>query len=475
MELSIRLSPSKDVDALTNTIIEANKNKQQVTLMPGIHYTRPAIGLKIPINKNGITIKGTPGDKGSIIKRPVNAINLNRPDNNYGLFFVPSPPTEKEWRSVKKWKLFTHEQEDGSNTTFEYTVITRGDVKIEHVNLDCNMANQSLPANIESGKIEHAAMLGFSGQKYTNQAYPNKVIFVAFKSVTINNVITEHGGYADDIWITRGYFRPNIKKVSMSNITSRNRINAKRATISFSGLAQNVELSNINVFRLEAEETSARWNELPGDLIEMRGNRYSNWKLKNITCEVFDLAAKGKSIFIQGDNIQSTESTNLYQLGGKITNSVFNLQNHPTPLNRLNAIIFKKVKWIFTFYINEKGNFIGLAPRPQYGENCSATFIENEFKVNGTLVTDASTEQHCLVETETIEGEGNDINLVFKNCRYDNRFGKDDKTYIAKVFAKGEWQFRLVDFKSIPIDKALLIKKTALKTVTGGILKIVIP
>jgi hypothetical protein len=58
--------------------------------------------------------------------------------------------------------------------------------------------------------------------------------------------------------------------------------------------------------------------------------------------ENLDLAAKGKAILLDGDIIESTQSTGLYQIGGMIKNAVFNMLPYPTSLNRLNALILKK-------------------------------------------------------------------------------------------------------------------------------------
>lgn len=99
-------------------------------------------------------------------------------------------------------------------------------------------------------------------------------------------------------------------------------------------------------------------------------------------------------------------------------------------------ILRLNVTWIFSAYRNTKGNFIGIAPRPQYGERCSAKFINNTFRVNGHLVTDASTEQHCLIETEYLAEAGNEVKFGFSGCTYDARFGHDTKTYIAKVMSE---------------------------------------
>ncbi len=473
---AITLWPSVDANKLVDTIAEANRDNKRIVLMPGPHLTKPGRSLRIPIDKNGLNIKGTlsTGEYSSI-KRSNNSIDLAHSDSNYGLFFIPAKPTDREWTAVEKWSIYkTVDPESGIIKTFEYSVIIRGAIRFEGLELDCNMGDQGLPETMPSEKIEHSAMLGFCGEKYSNDAYPGKFIFVAFESVTINNIRTTRGGYADDIWISRGYFRPNIRKVSINNITSKNRVNNKRATISFSGLAQNVEIQNANIFKLEAEEASSKWDELPGEQVT-RANQYSFWKLKNIVCEMFDLAAKGQAIFLNADNIESKRSTNLYQLGGVIKNSTFNMLPQPTPLNRLNALTFQKVNWIFTAFRNDKGNFIAISPRAQYGEPCSATFIENDFRVNGNLATDATTEQHCLIETEYMPDTGNAVTLEFRNCTYDRRFGRDAKTFIAKIVSRGQYKFKIDDLMGIPVAKALMIKPTATITTIDNNLKISIP
>lgn len=473
---TITLWPSTNQNQLVDAIAEANRDNKQIRLMPGRHLTKPGYRNRIPIGKNGLTIKGTltTGEYSSI-ERPGNAIDLERSDSNYGLFFIPAKPTDAEWRSVKKWR--THRVVNattGAVTTYKYAVLLRGKIKIENTQVNCNMGNQGLPASMPSEKIEHSAMIGFSGEKYANSAYPNKFIFVGFESVTINNVRTIRGGYADDIWISRGYFRPNIGRVIINKVASKNRVNQKRATISFSGLTQKAEITNCNVFRLEAEEASTRWNELPGPPLSA-SNKYSFWKLRNVSCERFDLAAKGKAIFMDGDKIRSTVSTNIYQLGGKIQNSIFHMLPEPTALNRLNELVFRRVNWVFTAFRNTKGNFTGLSPRPQYGETCSATFIENTFKVRGNPVTDAETEWHSLVETENSPLAGNSVDLTFRNCRYDGRFGVNDKTVIGKLMCRGRYKFRKADFNGIPVDEALLVKSTATINTVAGTVHITIP
>ena len=122
-------------------------------------------------------------------------------------------------------------------------------------------------------------------------------------------------------------------------------------------------------------------------------------EIKIIGCETLDLAANGKAIFLTADNVKTDKSIILYQIGGLIRNCIFNLLLQLTSLNRLNALTFKKVTWIFSPNQNSRGYFVGTALRGQYGEPWSAIFIQNIFKVNGNLIINPLTK----VNTDSIE------------------------------------------------------------------------
>ena len=473
------LFPSDDPNHLAHAIATANRRNQRILLMPGQYLTKPGRGHQIPLNANGIKMTGSLLPLFSTtIKRPDHGINPASTDNNFGVYFVPSKPTEAEWASIREWKLHqVTNPQTGVTTRFEYAVLVRGKIVVENIELDCNMGRQGLPADIPSHKIEHSAMLAFAGKKYQHPGdarYQNKFIFTAFESVTLKNIRTTRGGYADDIWISRGYGRPNIGKVTIRKIHSENRVNNKRSTITFSGLAQRVGIAHATIDSLQAEETSSRWAELPGEPIDDT-NRYSFWKLRNIVCETFDIAAKGKAIFLDAANITATSSTHLYQAGGMIRNASFTTLPHPTPLNRLNNLTFKNVSWKFQAFRNTKGNFIGISPQPQYGEPCSATFIENTFKVAGDLITDDETEFHSLIDTTYVPAAGNAVTLLFSKCSYDDRFGKEAKTFIAQAVGRGHYSFRIADFGGIPWERAIFIKPGITPVTIWGKLIIHIP
>jgi hypothetical protein len=466
---TINLPSSNDQNILVDKIRLANQSKAVLNLLPGPHLTKPGYNQKIPIDKNGLHITGSLGTGGcSSIQRPDHAIDLNRSDNNYGLFFIPSEPTPEDWASIRVWQTYT---DTDTHKTFEYAIIIRGVITIENLELDCNMGNQGLPVSMSANLIEHSCMLGFAGQRYANPQYPNKFIFVGFESVTLNNIRANRGGYADDILIGRGYFRPNIGKVSINTITSQNRINEKRSTITFSGLTQNVEVTNADIFRLEAEETSVHWKNLPGEPINP-SNQYSYWKLNSIVCDILDLAAKGQAIFLDAHKIESRKSTNLYQLGGLMQNCTFNLLPQFIRLNRLNALVFKEVTWIFLADVN--GKVLGLAPRAQSGELCSATFQQNTFKVKGNFTKGQLIETEHSAQTPT--ESNNAVNLEFINCNYDERFGSVNlpDAHIAQIREKGTWKFTLSDFRGVPWERMLLIPHDVRPSTNAGNLVITI-
>ncbi len=479
MKPPINLPSSSDEDSLVNAIRLANDENQVLILGAGPHLTKPGKNLKIKINGNGLHIKGSlSAGEYSSIKRPDSAIILDNYDFNYGLYFIPSEPTDKEWSMTPgPWKTYSD---------FEYKVIIRGAITIENLELDCNMGNQGLPENIPGeNRPEHSTMLGFAGQKYQHPTMANRYIYVGFEIVTIKHLQTVRGGYADDIWISRGYFRPNIRKVVIDNITSdinnlinpRPRINKKRATISFSGLAQNIEITNAKIYKLESEDTTTlHWNAMPGEDLTA-DNQYSFWKLKNIACESLDLAAKGKSIFVDADNIVTSASASLYQVGGMIQNSVFNLLGEVTVLNRLNNLIFTNVTWLFSAYQNSEGYFFGIYPNLQKNstEPCMAKFIYNFFIVKGALTINNAPPKNFLIHSES--AVAGSVDLEFLNCFYDKRFVRDeiDNTYIGDIRTRGKWKFTVADFRGISTDKVLRIITGASQTTGGGILEITVP
>jgi hypothetical protein len=93
------------------------------------------------------------------IRRADHALLPATPDFNYGLFFIPTGPTDDETAQTTR-KPFN--DKDGP---FEFGVVMRGRIEISRLLVDCNMQNQGLEA-MPKDAAEHSAMLGFSGFRY---------------------------------------------------------------------------------------------------------------------------------------------------------------------------------------------------------------------------------------------------------------------------------------------------------------------
>ena len=113
----IILGPSDSKTALVQAIARASRDGVPLLLKPGKHFTQPGRQQKILIGSNGLWLSVAPPPfpvlpkPPAVIKRPDNAINLHSPDENFGLFFIPSAPTVSEVAGIT-WK--THRHSDGS-------------------------------------------------------------------------------------------------------------------------------------------------------------------------------------------------------------------------------------------------------------------------------------------------------------------------------------------------------------------------
>ena len=206
-------------------------------------------------------------------------------------------------------------------------------------------------------------------------------------------------------------------------------------------------IKNAKIFSLECEETSSRWDELP-----RKDETYkpSFWKLDDIVADRIDLTAKGKAIELMAKNLTTNLSCGFYQVGGQIKKCTF-VKGKESRLNRLNSAIFTDVIWIFE--ADESGLVKGIKPVAQYGEECTAFFMGNEFKIKGNFT------KGTLINSDyssTIPG--NIVFLNFHNCKYDARFGSSayPDTNIISAMERGTWRIKESDFGSISTDRALI-------------------
>lgn len=124
----IVLPPSTSQDALVAAIQQASALGVPLLLEPGTHFTKPGHNQRIAIGANGLQIRPvdppaetTHAAQPAVITRPDFSINLQAPDFNYGLFFIPAAPTSAELAGITRWKL-----DDSGKEPFEYAVVIRG-------------------------------------------------------------------------------------------------------------------------------------------------------------------------------------------------------------------------------------------------------------------------------------------------------------------------------------------------------------
>ena len=147
----IVLPPTTSHDALVEAIQRASALNVPLLLEPGTHFTKPGRGRpqQIAIGSNGLqlglassSVAPLQNPPRAVIKRPDLAIDLHAPDENYGLFFIPSPPTDAEVAGIRSWKRYR----DAQGRASEFGVVIRGEISIAGVSIDCNMHNQKLEA-----------------------------------------------------------------------------------------------------------------------------------------------------------------------------------------------------------------------------------------------------------------------------------------------------------------------------------------
>ncbi|MBB4080236.1 hypothetical protein GGR28_002866 [Lewinella aquimaris] len=425
------VSDSLGVTFNDEVIRAVGKGEKSLKLGTGVWLTDGKKNHRMAIAGDRLTISGK-GIDSTIIRRPENSLGTGSgKDFYFGAFFEPAMPTDAELNS-SEWKEWV--DKDGS--TFLYTVLIKGNLTIENLTIDCNMQAQSIQPG---DKVEHSAMLGFAGSRELLEGrFAGRRVYVAFENVTVRNVAIRNEGYADGIWISRGYFQPNIASIHFDKVTTVNRVSTKRGSITFSSPAERVEISNCSLHRLELEEsTQENYANAPRHQPE---SQLSIWTVYDSEVAILDMAAKGYSTVIQGENVQVKENVALYQMQGQFTHCTFNKVGDPR-LFRLKEMIFDDVTWIFS--PDKEGRIRGIRPTPQYGENFTATFINNKFLAHGTFL------KGQLISSEYSRAIDQKVNVSFIFCDFDDRFGVIPNTIGVSVKERGSWKFEGLDEASV--------------------------
>jgi hypothetical protein len=440
----IQLDASEtDQQALLNAINSASRQNVPLLLKPGTHLTKPGRANQIPIGINGLTVGplSPPPAKPATIKRPDHSIDLGHADDNHGLFFVPSPPDRDE-SSQASWKHYQRQGEE-----FEFAILVRGKIRIDGLSVDCNMGKQGLETLPPGKTAEHSCMLGFAGKKYPADPNPHtglrRFIFVGFESVELTNLHVSNGGYADEIWFSRGHFHPNIARVLVDRLISATRVNQKRATVDFSGLCQDITITNSKFFKLGCEATDVPYREMPRMTPEFHP---SVWTLSDLKLNRIDLGAHGRSYVIRGARLSATDQCVIHEAAGTIADSALTVTDRQR-LIALDHFVFRTVNWTLK---TSDGNTLGLKITADQGQPGTASFLGNVFDVQGRAA------EQVVIDSEYSNGvPANRVRVTATGCRYPTTFGHPGEPPIAHVNERGRWTFAKADLEGRNPDVAL--------------------
>jgi hypothetical protein len=450
--MPITLPPSQDTEALANAIQAATSTGQPLQLLAGTHLTRPGFNLFTPIGPNGLVMTGPkpgPFSPPALIKRSDHSIGINPPgktDDNHGIFFVPSAPTQTEIASVQ---FRRHQPENGD--PFEFGIIIRGDIRISDVIVDCNMGNQGVE-HLPKDQIEHSAMLGFAGLRHPlprTAGQPLQVVFVAFNSVTLDDIALTRGGFADDIQFGPRGFRPNIGLVRLNRIISESRVNHRRNTLGFSGMAQHVDIKDCRIDKLDLEPDDD-WSSIPGP--ELSGPfQPSAWALDKVTANVMSFGAKGAVQTLRASNLDVTESFLVSFAAGSISGSRFAVRDNDRRFFGLRNVLFDECVW--TLSPDARGIVRGLSLTSTLGRPFSATFRRNTF-----LTTNGVRARQLIDTGDHTSDPADHVTAHFEHCRYQTGFATPafPGTHIARLIEQGDYTFLDADLAGLDPAQVIL-------------------
>lgn len=368
---------------------------KQIELDTGTFYTPeyPVNRFNYPVLVGADQIRIS-GNGVSVIKRPDQSLGTEtNKDFYHGLYFAPENASQTEIDSAY-WTNY--------NYLYDYFTISRGSLVIENLIIDCNMQNQGIQ---DGDKVEHSGMIRVNGRI---QDYQGKKIMLALKEVIIKNVQFINGGAADNIYIGRSYFKPNIQHCHFESLTEGPRVLPKRGSITASSTAERIDIINCDLYKVELEESNlTNWDTAPGP-----DSIIGTWTIQNCVLDKLDIAHKGHDVYLDVQNTDVTHSSLFYQVAGKVSQCTLNVQDNLIRMNRLRGMTFEECQ--FLIHPGDDGYTVrGIKPVGQYGEPCHVIFDRCDFQAV------ADNPSGALITSEYSPGET--INVTVLNCTFDPR------------------------------------------------------
>lgn len=445
-----------------------------VELLAGTHLTTPGVRKKIRVPKNAtLTVRTSSSAKTRpVILRPKQSVDAERPDDNYGLFFAPEPPTPADVQGPT-WKLFTPPK-GSKEKKFEYLVLDGGSVEVRGPLIDCNMNAQGLGKK-DKNAVEHSAMLAFSGDVFGWDPSPSGIprrVFVTLKRVVVSRVSFVNGNHGDDLWISRGDFHPNIEEVHLSRIDAPSDVKRRRHTIGFSGHGLSVTLKEMDVHSIHLEVDS-NWRERPRkdeDFVP------SAWAMSSIQASKMSLDAGGHVYVVKATRMFVKTQFAISRAAGEITKSSLPVfgdgQGEDRRVSRTSDFVFREVEWHYSR--GKTGRIRPLNLFTRFDEASTMRFIKNKF----FLPTG-----YALLPKERLFDSGRDtnhpqnsINARFVNCGYPvAALQGEPKAWLAKLFEHGTYRFAKVDLGALPVPGFVGAPKAATVVMAGPDVVVTVP
>jgi hypothetical protein len=445
----ILLFPSNRKGALVSAIRRAVDSGRILLLEPGTHFTSPGALKTIQVGKIGLEIARAKTATKTIIKRTDFSIPATAPDDNFGLFFVPARPSDPElgravWKSGK----------DEVGKPIEFDVFVGGSITIRDLTLDANMGRQKLES-LEAHAAAHSAMLGFAPKWHDAGFAPDGMTprraYVVFRNITLHNLKTVNGGFADDILFTHlgTFVYPAVEEVVCKNIVSTQRVDRHAGTVTFAAPAATVDIRTANIFRLHVE-SDLDWKSAP------RKNAVftpSQWAVESVTAQFIVFSMSGRIMQLNAQRMTATDGCQILLLGGKISHGILTvLPGEESKFFRLDGLIFDTVTWHLT--ADAAGAVDGLWLGSRFNEPSVATFLKNKLRV---VANNTVTSGQLINSVYSSNEPGNNVTNTFQGCEYEVGFGSSSGTKIARVNERGVWRFSKQDFRGL--DPRKIIEK----------------